>query len=553
MEISEGLEPLSNIVNWVEIESDDYFSWAVEVTGVCCYGGDIIYVDGLDDPNAEDVGTGLSWDDAYGRLDKALERAAKGCGNQIWVAKGLYNPPPGKSFELVEGVGVYGGFAGNETSVEDRKYVQNKTYLSADGGDYAVSASGVDDTAVLDGFIITGAAVAGIFCNNADPNIINCAIGNNQGDGIYCTASDAKINNCLIAYNEASGIFAKAQSAPIVSGCFIHNNDDHGFYCKDTASIVIKNNFIHHNGADGSGDGIFFDSADSSATVRNNTIAHNADAGINKASGVSPTITNCIIWGNDTQLAGLCIATYSCVQGSTGDNNDPNYNIGTDPNFADSDPNTSYNYHLGPLSPCIDTGFGTYTQEKDIDAEDRMNDGNGDQTTTVDRGADEYHNCDAGVYSQVDFNGDGIINLNEYAALAQTWLVEAGSDPNWNPDCDFNNDDIVDLIDLHTFLDDWLWMACWKSLQTWQMTSMGDSIGEDLFTEPMSMTQSFAQQQAAKPLSIEEQIVQLKGNIELLEEIWDEDEETQQAIDEKEWQDFMERLDESLENLVEQM
>ena len=62
------------------------------------------------------VQDGTSWATAFKSLQVALTSTPP--GNQIWVAKGSYSPTavgdPTASFLLVNGVAVYGGFAGIE-------------------------------------------------------------------------------------------------------------------------------------------------------------------------------------------------------------------------------------------------------------------------------------------------------------------------------------------------------------------------------------------------------------------------------------------------------
>jgi hypothetical protein len=66
--------------------------------------------------------------------------------------------------ELKSGVAIYGGFNGTETSLSQRDFETNITILSGDVGavgDYTdntyhvVTASGVDASAILDGFTIS--------------------------------------------------------------------------------------------------------------------------------------------------------------------------------------------------------------------------------------------------------------------------------------------------------------------------------------------------------------------------------------------------------------
>jgi hypothetical protein len=50
-----------------------------------------------------------------------------------------------------------------------------------------------------------------------------------------------------------------------------------------------------------------------------------------------------------------------------------------------------------------------------------------------------------------DFNGDGSIDVRELSTFARA-LGSTPSDLNWNPVCDFNKDNVIDLIDLNTML-----------------------------------------------------------------------------------------------------
>ena len=80
-------------------------------------GATIIYVDA----SASGADTGLNWTDAYPKLQDALVAAVS--GDQIWVAAGVYYPDESggmtnndrtATFTLIDGVELYGGFAGGE-------------------------------------------------------------------------------------------------------------------------------------------------------------------------------------------------------------------------------------------------------------------------------------------------------------------------------------------------------------------------------------------------------------------------------------------------------
>jgi len=88
VQVNETVEPLSEIVNEVERISSEvqYSSWATEETSVCCFGGQVIYVDG----SVVDANDGSSWNEAFDKLQDALT-AASIC-DEIWVADGEYKP-----------------------------------------------------------------------------------------------------------------------------------------------------------------------------------------------------------------------------------------------------------------------------------------------------------------------------------------------------------------------------------------------------------------------------------------------------------------------------
>ncbi|MCB0293208.1 MAG: right-handed parallel beta-helix repeat-containing protein, partial [Calditrichaeota bacterium] len=72
-----------------------------------------------------DGSDGSSWDKAYKDLQDALKIAK--AGDEIWVAKGTYQPTDQTgaearkaSFELKEGVAIYGGFSAWEKRREAR-------------------------------------------------------------------------------------------------------------------------------------------------------------------------------------------------------------------------------------------------------------------------------------------------------------------------------------------------------------------------------------------------------------------------------------------------
>lgn len=197
------------------------------------------------------TGNGSSWADATGDLQAALNEAAD--GTEVWVARGTYFPTPCKqctfadratSFNIREGVKVYGGFVGNESSKEQRDPVMNPTQLSGhigfddkfDNSYSVVYFENVSKNTVLDGFTITGGMADGKKAGDAHPS--------RSGAGIYniCTMpngiSSPVIANCLFFENtaaEGGAIFnsSKAGDAVVLA----------------TATNFLKNMAINAGGA----------------------------------------------------------------------------------------------------------------------------------------------------------------------------------------------------------------------------------------------------------------------------------------------------------------
>ena len=92
--------------------------------------------------HVEGANNGTSWNDAFWYLQSALDaaKASGGVVTEIWVAAGSYRPtkrtipndPRSATFELVSGVAIYGGFGGNETSLDQRDLAEYVPELSGD-------------------------------------------------------------------------------------------------------------------------------------------------------------------------------------------------------------------------------------------------------------------------------------------------------------------------------------------------------------------------------------------------------------------------------------
>ena len=420
--------------------------------GLCM--GEVVYVDA----NAPGTDNGESWVDAYTDLQSALGDVVS--GDEIWVAAGVYKPgiSTTNSFIIVDGVDMYGGFAGDEVNLDDRDWLANKTCLSGEMVGTRVRvvyAAVITNSAIIDGFEISSANW-GIWVSGTNLSMANCTVRNNNYDGIYATGdSTVDITDCAIDNNNKHGIFCNGLVDMTITGSIVGDNGQDGINCYGQ-SVVIKNNWIHHNGQDG----IYCSMPDSSGIVQNNTIVYNGGSGIHNNDGYvfyTPTISNCIFWGNDDEDLYYCEATYSCIEDpDTGDGV-----IHSDPCFASSNPELR-DFHLSADSNCIDVGdpYDVYTGQVDIDGQMRVAHGGSGYGRIVDIGGDELAGPD--IDTLADINVDGIVDLLDYAAFGPTWDT-LSNDPNWDGRCNLEVDDVIDTADYVIFINEWLWEASWRA------------------------------------------------------------------------------------------
>jgi len=196
----------------------------------------VIYVDA----DASGANDGTSWADAYADVQPAL--AAAVAGDDVWVAEGTYMPaapggPRAASFALKNDVEVYGGFAGDETELDQRDPAVHITILSGDlNGDdgpdfenvadnsyHILRADNLTESAVLDGFTVSGGNASagapdpgggGFFIWYSSPVIRNCKFTANRADNLggavraYTLSSTNKgptFEICQFAGNTTSG------------------------------------------------------------------------------------------------------------------------------------------------------------------------------------------------------------------------------------------------------------------------------------------------------------------------------------------------------------
>jgi len=303
--------PGQTIRNYCEIESDLYCSFTAIDTNICFWSPDIIYVD----VNAVGCNSGLSWYHADPDLQSALQKAQAWDCKQIWVAEGMYKPTNSSdrliSFELLDGITIYGGFPTGGGTLFDRDPNAYETILSGDiatpfdqnDNSYHVVKCEDVNNAVLDGFTITA--------GNANGDELNQC-----GGGIYCEDSnDLTVTNCAFSGNLAfvgGGMYNRYEPSPTVVNCTFKDNTVHFSYstygggiCNYQSSPTLINCTFSGNSAITTGQYSSYGGAicnwdDSDPNISNCTFSNNsADKGGAVCNDYSaPNIINCIFTGN---------------------------------------------------------------------------------------------------------------------------------------------------------------------------------------------------------------------------------------------------------------
>lgn len=253
-------------------------------------------------PWATGNNNGSSWENAFTNLQLAISAASS--GDEIWVAQGVYKPGNNRtdSFDIPDGVTIYGGFAGDETNLAQRDIEKNLTYFSGDIGkerdnrdnNHTVVKLSSGSTATLDGLIIQ------------DGN------SNDDGGGVYNEGS-LTLKNVVVRYNLAAdsgggivnnGIINIIDST-IADNFAIGNNSSSGGggLINTGTSATITNSLFYGNGAN-KGGAIRSDTSlklDNSNLIDNTAYEKAGGGGV--ANLGTANISNSIIVNNTDDLA----------------------------------------------------------------------------------------------------------------------------------------------------------------------------------------------------------------------------------------------------------
>lgn len=376
------------------------------------------------------TGDGSSWQSATNDLQFALNTAldirnTHGIIVDVWVAAGTYyGDTTDNAFTMVNGVNVYGGFAGNEPATYDlslRDFAAHASIL--DGGSarrvlYQTSNFNIQTT--WDGFTIQNGQIlgngAGVYLRE-NGRLSHCKIQGNvstngDGGGVYCSyavvedcdisgnscqydgggvyAYHATVRRCNIIDNTANyggGLYV-SYYGDIVSCKISHNQSSYsggGIYMY--SSTQVRNCLVENNTSGGSSYSYYGGGIIGSGTIVNSTIVRNTSssdgAGVYGYDGT--VLTNCIVWGNEKNgesdnVAGTPTVSYSAVEGGcVGDSiivlNDANPPLFVNPSVTAgaSDNTSNADWHFQNGSVCANAGNNSAVMDSlDLDGTARV-------------------------------------------------------------------------------------------------------------------------------------------------------------------------------------
>ena len=291
-----------------------------------------IYVDGA----VATPGNGTTWNRAYKFLRDGLDASVR--GDQIFLAQGTYFPDDGISGEFgnremsfdLDGVKIYGGFVGNETSLDQRNVLANPTTLSGaiwddlPGDDvyWSLHVVVVDTNSTLDGVIVEKGNANG----RASFNFPGIDFYDEGGGGYVRAGQRLTLQNCIFRRNRAlsfgGAIMVADTSGRVVATDSVFELNEIPIYnvttsvpaggaikgnvtatnCKFTANKIFAINFVGSTTASASGGAIAGDVNATGCDFIGNTIIASAFTPTTSGGAISGNVIaeKCLFSGNES-------------------------------------------------------------------------------------------------------------------------------------------------------------------------------------------------------------------------------------------------------------
>lgn len=391
-------------------------------------------------PTVKGTGDGSSWDNASNDLQKMIDELAAGgtSAAEVWVAAGTYTPKLqlisgtaySASFRMRDGISVYGGFAGTETSKLERVKgsmpwdFTNATILEGsyyDHGDFTWTGkkwtltgdsrhvvwfapmAGEDDfsnVTTLDGVTIMGGYAQG--GTGMDDFKTDC------GAGVYMDGANAYLTNCIVKENYAAGngggVYLKGGR---VQSSFIYNNSadaDGGAVYVENRGLVLRSMLANNSAHNGAG-AYLHNASETDATaddypeylilstcvVSNNTVTGNGAVYCDKGGVLMQNTivnNNCVTATdatdvNASQTGGIYVDEYALVLNSVIWNNQMGVSNGTNIPMYARNPSTSTVRFLYNAISGVNNAVWNYTLQEQTLALVDMNAGVKDDGNSI--------------------------------------------------------------------------------------------------------------------------------------------------------------------------
>ena len=260
-------------------------------------------------PSASGTGNCSSWANAC-TLQAALTGAVS--SDEIWAAAGTYKPTTlgtdrSATFQLIDGVALYGGFAGTETARNQRNLAANVTILSGDIDNNDGQTPIITNLTTVAGnttnsyHVVTGATGATLDGFTITAGNAGAAYPNDRGGGIYDPSGNSPtLTNVTfsgnIAFNYGGGMY-NVSSSPTLTNVIFSNNSTPAFgggMYNDGSNPTLTNVTFSNNTASERGGGML-NASSSNPTLTNVAFSANSagsGGGMYNGSSSSPTLTN---------------------------------------------------------------------------------------------------------------------------------------------------------------------------------------------------------------------------------------------------------------------